>query len=95
MAIRSIWRLSPAATTIPSVGSGSGLAPLLAPHDPCQLHADQQTCTSYTLVFGGDVVVFPRAYDYVYNPLVRAVHRAVFRRIAGLPPVKSLVARLQ
>jgi lipid II:glycine glycyltransferase (peptidoglycan interpeptide bridge formation enzyme) len=55
----------------------------------------KQTWTSYKLGFGGDVVVFPRAYDYVYNPLVRPVYRAVFPRIAGVPPVKSLVARLQ
>jgi hypothetical protein len=55
----------------------------------------KQTWTSYKLGCGGDVVVFPRAYDYVYNPLVRPVYRAVVPRIAGLPPVKSLVARLQ
>jgi lipid II:glycine glycyltransferase (peptidoglycan interpeptide bridge formation enzyme) len=55
----------------------------------------KQTWTSYKLGFGGDVVVFPRAYDYVYSPLVRPVFRAVFPRIAGLPPVKRLIARLQ
>jgi hypothetical protein len=52
-----------------------------------ELDSLKQIWTSYKLGSGGDMVVLPRAYDYVYNPLVRPVYRAVLPKMAGLPPM--------
>jgi lipid II:glycine glycyltransferase (peptidoglycan interpeptide bridge formation enzyme) len=59
---------------------------------PNSLH---QTPTSYKLGFGGQVTLFPPAYDYVYNPLLRWVHTMVSPKIASSSLVKNALSRLR
>jgi lipid II:glycine glycyltransferase (peptidoglycan interpeptide bridge formation enzyme) len=49
-----------------SILRGEGLPP-----------ASLQTVTSFKLGLGGDVTVFPQAYDYVYNPILRRTYRTL------------------
>lgn len=43
----------------------------------------ERTVTSFKLGFGGQVTVFPGAYEYVYNPVVRWAYNTIYPRIAG------------
>lgn len=54
-----------------------------------------QSTTSFKLGFGGQVVLYPGAYEYVYNPVLRWTYSAVFPKIASLPVAKKAVNRLR
>ncbi len=55
----------------------------------------KQTPTFFKLGFGGRVALFPEAYDYVYNPLLRWTYAAVFPRIAGWSWAEHVLRRLR
>jgi lipid II:glycine glycyltransferase (peptidoglycan interpeptide bridge formation enzyme) len=54
----------------------------------------KQTWTTYKLGFGGEVIVFPKPYSYVYHPLLRFAYRTAFPRITQLPPLRHRLALL-
>jgi lipid II:glycine glycyltransferase (peptidoglycan interpeptide bridge formation enzyme) len=47
------------------------------------------TVAAFKIGFGGQVVFFPGAYDYVANPLLSWVYRSVGARIAGYTIVQN------
>ena len=49
----------------------------------------KQTVTSYKLGFGGQVKLFPQAYDHVYSPFLRWGYDTVFPRIASMAVTKT------
>jgi peptidoglycan pentaglycine glycine transferase (the first glycine) len=51
--------------------------------------APTNTVTAFKIGFGGQVVFFPGAYDYVANPLLSWAYRALGARIAGYPIVQN------
>jgi lipid II:glycine glycyltransferase (peptidoglycan interpeptide bridge formation enzyme) len=53
--------------------------------------ASVNTVTAFKVGFGGQVVFFPGAYDYIANPLLSLAYRAVGARIAGYPTVQNAV----
>ena len=55
----------------------------------------QQTPTSYKLGFGGQVVSFPDAIEYVHNPLLRGAYFIVFPKIAKWPLVNRALNRFR
>jgi lipid II:glycine glycyltransferase (peptidoglycan interpeptide bridge formation enzyme) len=55
----------------------------------------QQTVTSFKLGFGGQPVLFPAAYDYFYNPLLRWGHAQLFSRVRNNRSVKRLLKRIR
>jgi lipid II:glycine glycyltransferase (peptidoglycan interpeptide bridge formation enzyme) len=48
----------------------------------------EQTPTSYKLGFGGEVQLFPAAYEYLTNPLLRRAYTTVFPKISHWAAVK-------
>lgn len=50
----------------------------------------KQTPTFFKLGFGGEVTLLPKAYDYVYHPLLRRTYGAVSRAAPTLPIVRKL-----
>ena len=51
--------------------------------------------TRYKMNFGGQVVFFPTAYDYVRNPILRWGHAHIFPRISQSTFLRRLVHRLR
>lgn len=49
-----------------------------------------QSVTSFKLGFGGQVALYPQAYDYVYNPLLRYGYNTVFPKIEHSSAVKKV-----
>lgn len=58
-------------------------------------HSLQQTPTSFKCGFGGQVTLFPGAYDCVYNPFLRWAYNAVFPKSAGWSVMKNALNRLR
>ena len=59
---------------------------------PESLH---QSVTSFKLGFGGQVVVFPDACDYIHNPAARWMYTGVYPRIRDRRSVKRLIKGLR
>ncbi len=57
--------------------------------------AFKQTVTSFKLGFGGEVTLFPGAYTYIYNPVLRSGFDAIFPTIANSQAVKTMLHRLR
>jgi peptidoglycan pentaglycine glycine transferase (the first glycine) len=59
----------------------------------------KQTYTSFKLGFGGQVVLAPHAYGYIYNPMLRWGYHTIFPKVANLSVVQNarnrLLARLR
>lgn len=55
----------------------------------------RQTTTRFKLQFGGQVTLFPGAYDYIHNPLLRWAYGAVFPKVQNWPVVEKLANRLR
>ncbi len=55
----------------------------------------KQTVTSFKLGFGGQAVLFPAAYDYLYNPLLRWGHTEIFPKVRKNRVVKRLLKRIR
>jgi lipid II:glycine glycyltransferase (peptidoglycan interpeptide bridge formation enzyme) len=61
-----------------------------------QLHDSlRQTPTSFKLGFGGKVLLFPGAYDYVYNSFLRWAYNSVLPMIATWPVTAKTLNRLR
>ena len=43
------------------------------------------------LGFGGEVRLFPGAYDYVYNPFLRWGYNTIFSKISQMPVVENIM----
>lgn len=54
-----------------------------------------QTVTSFKLGFGGQVVVYPGAYDYVCNPVLRWAYTTLFPNRTNASAVKKLRKRFR
>lgn len=57
--------------------------------------SDNQSVTSFKLDFGGDVVVFPTAADYLPNPVYRWAFTELYPKIKGFRSVKDVFNRLR
>ena len=55
----------------------------------------KQTVTSFKLGFGGEVTLFPEAYDTVTNPLLRWAYTKIYPRISNQRIVKQAVKRFR
>jgi hypothetical protein len=55
----------------------------------------RQSAASFKLGFGGQPTLYPRASDYVYNPVLRWGYRTVFPKIVHLSLVKGVQKRLR
>jgi len=55
----------------------------------------KQSVTSFKLGFGGEAALFPTAYDYVPNPLLRWAYTEIFPAIRNQRQVKRFVKRLR
>lgn len=55
----------------------------------------KQSVTSFKLGFGGEVTIFPEAYDYVYNPLLRWAYTEIFPRLEDRRMVKRILKRIR
>lgn len=55
----------------------------------------EQTVTSFKLGFGGQTVLFPETYAYVYNPILRWAYRTISPKITRSPMVKRTLNRLR
>jgi lipid II:glycine glycyltransferase (peptidoglycan interpeptide bridge formation enzyme) len=53
-----------------------------------------QSVTSFKLGFGGQVTLFPGAYNYVYNPFLRWAYNTVFPKIASWSVMENALNRL-
>jgi lipid II:glycine glycyltransferase (peptidoglycan interpeptide bridge formation enzyme) len=53
-----------------------------------------QSVTSFKLGFGGQVVLYPEPYDYVYDPLLRWVYSKISTPIGRWSSVKKILNRL-
>jgi len=53
------------------------------------------TPTHFKLGFGGEIILSPGAYDYVYNPVLRRLYRIIYPRIAERPTVRKLLSRFR
>jgi lipid II:glycine glycyltransferase (peptidoglycan interpeptide bridge formation enzyme) len=51
--------------------------------------------TFFKLGFGGDVVLFPRTYELVFNPLLRSAYRTIVPRLSRFTALKRQVYRLR
>lgn len=47
--------------------------------------------TRFKLGFGGEIVFYPQPHDYVYDPVLRLVYRAVSPRISSWPAIYNRV----
>lgn len=54
-----------------------------------------KTVTTFKLGFGGQVVLLPEIYDYVYNPLLRWSYNAVFPKISDWRVVQGMLQYLR
>ena len=54
-----------------------------------------QSVTRFKLGFGGDIVLFPGVYDFVYNPILRWTYNSVFTKITNLSAMKNTVNYLR
>lgn len=55
----------------------------------------KQTVTSFKLGFGGQAVLFPQAYDYLYNPLYRWIYTELFPKVRNQRFIKRLLKRIR
>ena len=55
----------------------------------------RQTPTSYKLGYGGEVVMFPPAYGYISNSVLRWIYAAAFSGIARSPLMQQALDRLR
>jgi peptidoglycan pentaglycine glycine transferase (the first glycine) len=55
----------------------------------------KRTVTSFKVGFGGQVTLFPRAYDYVYDPVLRWVYTTAFPKISSLSVVERALNYLR
>jgi lipid II:glycine glycyltransferase (peptidoglycan interpeptide bridge formation enzyme) len=55
----------------------------------------KQSVTSFKLGFGGEMVLHPGAYDYVYHPLLRRAYNIVFPKIANWSVTKTALHRFR
>lgn len=54
-----------------------------------------ETVTRFKVGFGGQAMLVPRTYDYIYNPLLRWIYRSVFPKISRWPLIKKILSRVQ
>lgn len=54
-----------------------------------------QSPTTYKLGFGGNIVLYPEPYDYLYNSLLCWAYDRAAGSISGWPVVKQVVGRVQ
>ncbi len=57
------------------------------------LFADTKS-DAFKFKFGGQVVLFPETYDYVYNPMLRWGYAKIFPKVADWPAMKKVISRL-
>jgi lipid II:glycine glycyltransferase (peptidoglycan interpeptide bridge formation enzyme) len=50
-----------------------------------------QTPASFKMGFGGQVVLFPEAYDYVPSPVLRGAYNTVFQKVRKWSVMKQVV----
>jgi len=50
-----------------------------------------QTTTRFKLGFGGQVMLFPAVYDYVYNPLLRWSYSTAYPKVQDWPVVRNTI----
>lgn len=55
----------------------------------------KQTVTSFKLGFGGQVTLFPGAFDYIHNPFLRWAYVELFPKVKQRRVVKRLVKRIR